>query len=50
MERTTKGITCNWSYHTAFAKHHLMYDVPDKNGCRNGAELGEPADGSKQLP
>ena len=39
-----------FSYHTAFAKHHLIYDVPDQNGCRNGAELAEPADGSTQLP
>jgi hypothetical protein len=38
-----------WSYHTALAKHHLIYDVPDKNGCSNGAELLEP-ERSKQLP
>lgn len=40
----------HWPYHTAFAKHHLMYDVPEKNGGSNGAELLEPEDESKQLP
>lgn len=50
MSPITSNYQMYFSYHTAFAKHHLIYDVPDQNGCRNGAELADPADGSTQLP